>query len=302
MRLRHPCAAAAGRSYQLADGVGEPGPRAVALRGAGADRLMQADVGLSVWVLVGLVAFVLLFVFVVWLGLKQKRELHQSLDRRVAAEGWVFPTDASVITQRGWNWFASLRSGRDVAVDHLAVNPAPGLSEAAFTLVTRRYGGRLGARRVVGFGLVARLPRSISPRIVVLPQTAGLRLFERFFRFELPGVALTDPRLAHSWSISSPEPEAAADKLEADPALRSALIAVAEEALGHTPAEKRRRRGPRISVGHRPKFQILMLELDGDRLALVGGPKTVGSQPFSDLEELAARLVGRLGSSAPRAT
>ena len=255
---------------------------------------MQPHEGVSVWVLIALVAFVLLLVFVLWLGLKQKRELQRSLERRVAAEGWVFPPDATLITQRGWKWLESLHSGRDVGVDRLAINLAPGISEAAFTLVTRRYGGRVGARRDVGFGLVARLPRSIAPRIVALPQTAGLRLFERFFRFELPGVALTDQQLAESWSISSPEPEAAADQLEADDALRSALIAIAEEALGHTPAETRQAKGPRISFGPRPTFQILILEFDGDRLALVGGPKTVGSKPFDDLEELAARLVGRL--------
>jgi hypothetical protein len=255
---------------------------------------MRAEAGLSVGVLVALAGFFLLFALVLWLGLKQSRDLHRWLDRKVASEGWVLSADQSVIAERGWNWFESLHSGRGVNVERLAVNPGAGVSEAAFTVVTRRYGGRFGGKRNLGAGLIARLPRAVSPPLLAVPQTAGLRLYERFFSFDLPPVPASDPLLGRIWSISSPSPEAAAELLETEAALRSALIVTAEDAFGYDAGELQAGAGSGLSVGRRPRLQVLILEFRDDRAALIGGPKTVGRQPFSDLEHLAGRLVEKL--------
>jgi hypothetical protein len=254
--------------------------------------VMLAEGGLSAGALLALIGFVLLFGFVLWLGLKQRRDMFRWLDRKVASEGWALARDHSGIAEGRWSWYESLHSDRGVNVDRMAVNRTGGVSEAAFTLVTRRYGERLGAKRLVGTGLIARLPRSVPASFLAVPQTAGLQLFERFFSFELAPVTVSDQHLANTWSISSRSPGEAAELLHADGALRSGLIVVAEEAFGLPTGALAPGAGP--SIGRRPRFPVLIVEFQGDQVTLIGGPQTVGRQPFDDLEYLAGRLVESL--------
>ncbi len=233
---------------------------------------------MDIGAILGLVGFALAFGFAIWFGLREWRSVHRGIDEKIAREGWSSPAEGEgPLNERHWNWVRSMGARRDVTADRLAVNPGARLVEAQFTLVTRGFGGRAGARRHVGVGLVARLPHSVSPPMIAVPAAAlgGFRSW--FLGLDLPSVTIRDERLARSWSISSSDPAAAAAALERDAQLRAALMAVFEQA-----------------VFDETRFQTLILELNGDRAALLGGPKTMGSDPFSELERVAEALADQM--------
>ncbi len=234
----------------------------------------------SGWAIAAVAGFILVLAFTIWLGLRQRRGLYGWLDDRIRSEGWVAAAGEAAIASRGWLWLRELQSARGVAVDHLVTNAGSGVAEAAFVLVTRRYGERLGARRVLGAGLIARLPQVITPPMIVVTAGADSRFFRWFLALDLPSVPVSDPRLRQYWGISSPDPCAAAKTIERNARLRAALVAAFEDALR---AET--------------KFLILILEFHGDAVTLLGGPKMVGRQPFSDLEGVARLLTTHLTAS-----
>ncbi len=230
---------------------------------------------MNTWVLVALAAFLLLLAFVTWLSRRQVKELDGWLDHKLASESWAPAVGDRAIQAQDWNWVRTLRRGRDVRIDRLVTNQSRGVIEAAFTLVTRRWGERAGMKRHVGVGIIAPLPRTISPALIAtpVPSRKGGGTLRRLLRLDLPEVSIRDQDLARIWSVFSPEPQAAAGTLESDHALRSALARVFEEA-----------------VWEQTRFVLLIIELSGDRMTLLGGPKMIGRQPFTDLEETAGLL------------
>jgi hypothetical protein len=230
----------------------------------------------STGAVIAISAFVALFGLVIWLGLRQSRELDDWLRGKVEHDGWVLASEDRLRSQADWHWLASLKTTRDVAVQSLAADPVP--PESAFTLVTRRYGGRAGAARHVGVGLTTALPAVISPPLIASPVPSGGlgTSLKWFLGLDLPEVELSDPDLRRRWSMWSGEPVAARDLLAREPSLRSAFDALFGEVWNET------------------RFQYLVLELNGDVAALIGGPKVVGRQPFEDLGGLARTFVDRL--------
>lgn len=223
-----------------------------------------------------IVGFFALFGLVIWLGLRQSRELNGWLRGKVEHDGWVSASQDRLRSQADWHWLASLATTRDVAVQSLAANPA--YSESAFTLVTRRYGGRAGAARHVGVGLTIALPSVITPSLIASPVPSGGlgASLKWFLGLDLPEVELSEPDLRRRWSMWSGEPVAAGELVSHDPGLRFALDALFDEVWNET------------------RFQYLVIELSGGVAALIGGPKVVGRQPFEDLGNLARTFVNRL--------
>ena len=222
--------------------------------------------------------FVALFGLVIGVGLRQARGLEGCLRRKVERDGWVYAPDERLRAQADWRWLASLARTRDVAVERLAVAPGSALGESAFTLATRRYGGRAGAARHVGVGLTTPLPSVIAPPLLATPVPPGglASSLKWFLGVDLPEVAPAEPALATRWSIYSDDPDAAAALLDEGRGIATTL-----EALFY-------------AVWNETRFQFLLIELNGDVAALIGGPKVVGRQPFDDLEVLARRLDERL--------
>jgi hypothetical protein len=231
---------------------------------------------MSVGAIIAIIGFFALLGLVIWLGLRQAGELEDWLQRKVKDDGWVIASHERLPSRVDWRWLESLTKTRDVAVQRLAVGPVS--SESAFTLVTRRYGGRAGATRHVGVGLTTQLPSVITPPLIATPvPSGGLASSLRWFLgLDLPEVQLSDPGLYRRWSVWSDDPAAAAELLAESTSLGPALEVLFD------------------AVWNETRFQYLVLELNGDVAALIGGPKVVGRQPFEDLGNLARTLVDRL--------
>jgi hypothetical protein len=231
---------------------------------------------MSAGAVAAIVGFCVLFGLVIWFGMRQSGELDGWLQDRVSEDGWTAGSVEQMHSQAGWLWLANLAATRDVMVQSLVEKPAS--NESAFTLITRGFGGRAGAARHIGVGMTTALPSVITPPLLASPVPA--EGFGTFFGLlvglDLPQAEVTNPDLGDQWSFWSREPVAARDLLAQAPDLRSALDALSDQLWTAT------------------RFQYFLLELNGARATLIGGPKMVGRQPFVELGQLAHTLVSRL--------
>lgn len=259
----------------------------------------------SAWLPVAFAGFVAMFAAVIWLAVRQRRALDDWLETRVA-QGWLPDPQSSPLTPEGSRWFrlltergfGPLGGTGPLAIERLVVNPRPDPVEAAFVLTRAGLpGGWRRTRRSrwpgeqAGLGVVARLPRRLAPGITLVPQPAAApALWQALTGLDLDAVRLDDPEVDQSWTVLSGEPAAAAAMLAREPRLRAAFASTAKSALGH---DWREAVGG-IRVGTTPQVTLLVIELEGERLTLFGGPRAMNQRPFPVLEEAAAQIAAAL--------
>ena len=255
---------------------------------------MEGGGGSAGWAIVAVAGFALLVALVVWVAFRQRRSLDAWLDARVREDGWIAEPQEAPPALGASRWlrvlssvgFGPLGGSNRIGVDRLCVNPRPAPIEAAGVLARMgaAAGWRMGPRsrwprQQGGVALVARLPRGVSPPLVLIPQpAAGPPIWQWATGLDLPKVTVDDPRLNESWTVLSDDAAGAATTLEREPRLREALAGVAALAF----------RGV-------PRVNFPVIELTGERVLLFGGPKSVGQQPFAALEEAASTIAAALG-------